>query len=54
MSIIAHKYQDLFYLYAFEYFITAGNSDIQDMIIVEINSARNEEHNRIQKCCYLC
>ena len=31
---------------AFEKFITAENSDIQEMIIEEINRARNEEHKK--------
>ena len=40
----ASKVSRFIFPIAFEKFITAENSDIQDMIIEEINRARNEEH----------
>ena len=45
----ASKVSRFIFPIAFEKFITAENSDIQDMIIEEINRARNEEHKNRQK-----
>ena len=42
----ASKVSRFIFPIAFEKFITAENSDIQDMIIEEINRARNEEHKK--------
>ena len=42
----ASKVSRFIFPIAFEKFITAENSDIQEMIIEEINRARNEEHKK--------